>query len=104
MTLLEQIEKMIYEGDMEINSPNDDIMEQGISVEKGFTEEDADPEQLSIGVKIEMEHTTNPDVAKKIALDHLSEIPDYYTRLVKMEQEAGRNLEEYLNMDIKNEY
>jgi hypothetical protein len=36
-----------------------------------------------------MEHTNNRDVAERIALDHLAEIPDYYTRLLAMEKEAG---------------
>jgi len=48
-----------------------------------------DKEQLKMGIKVEMEHTTNPLLAKKIAFDHLAEIPDYYTRLAKMEKEAG---------------
>lgn len=47
-----------------------------------------DPEQLRMGIKVEMEHTDNPQVAEKIARDHLMEIPDYYTRLIKMEEEA----------------
>jgi hypothetical protein len=42
-----------------------------------------------MGIKVEMEHTTDPLIAKRISLDHLSEIPDYYTRLAKMEKEAG---------------
>jgi len=33
--------------------------------------------QLYIGMKFEMEHTKNTDVAKKIALDHLKESPFY---------------------------
>ncbi len=41
-----------------------------------------DPTQLSIGVQIEMEHTNNPDIAKEIAMDHLTEDPQYYTKLV----------------------
>jgi len=48
-----------------------------------------DPKQLEMGIKVEMEHTTNPIISRKIALDHLAEIPDYYTRLDKMEKEAG---------------
>jgi len=47
-----------------------------------------DPKELAMGIKVEMEHTTNPVIAERIALDHLSEIKDYYTRLKKMEQEA----------------
>jgi hypothetical protein len=48
-----------------------------------------DPEQIKMGIKVEMEHTTNPIISEKIAWDHLAEIPDYYTRLAKMEKEAG---------------
>jgi hypothetical protein len=35
-----------------------------------------------------MEHTDNLQEATSIARDHLLEIPDYYTRLKKMEKEA----------------
>lgn len=48
-----------------------------------------DPEQLKMGIKVEMEHTTDPEISARIARDHLAEIPDYYTRLLKMEKEAG---------------
>ena len=48
-----------------------------------------DPDQIVMGIKIEMEHTDDPKVALEIAMDHLEEIPDYYTRLDKMEKEAG---------------
>ncbi len=49
-----------------------------------------DPVQLEMGVKVEMEHTNCPLVAKKITMDHLAEpgLGDYYTRLAKMEKEA----------------
>jgi hypothetical protein len=55
---------------------------------------DYDPEQLKMGIKIEFEHTTDSKIAERIAKDHLSEIPDYYTRLEKMEKEAGVTHEE----------
>jgi len=48
-----------------------------------------DAKQLEMGIKVEMEHTTNPIISRKIALDHLVEIPDYYTRLDEMEKAAG---------------
>ena len=48
-----------------------------------------DPEQLAMGIKVEYEHTTSPVLSEKIAKDHLAEIPDYYSRLAKMEKEAG---------------
>ena len=45
-------------------------------------------EQIEIGTEIELEHTKSRKEARKIALDHLKEFPDYYTRLVRMEKEA----------------
>ena len=44
-----------------------------------------DQEELKKGIEVEMEHTDNPEVAKAIAKDHLSEMDDYYTRLLEME-------------------
>lgn len=46
------------------------------------------PGELAKGVKMEMEHTDSPRIALEIAKDHLSELPDYYTRLEKMEKRA----------------
>jgi hypothetical protein len=57
-----------------------------------------DVEQFRMGMDVELEHglhdlVTNvtdddPLVTGKIALAHLNEFPDYYTRLEKMEAEA----------------
>jgi hypothetical protein len=57
-----------------------------------------DVEQFRIGMNVELEHglhdpRTNvsdddPRVTAKIALAHLNEFPDYYTRLEQMEEEA----------------
>lgn len=44
-------------------------------------------QQLKLGIKVELEHTQDKVMAKEIALDHLAELPDYYTRLNKMEKE-----------------
>lgn len=49
--------------------------------------------ELNKGKKIEHEHTDSEKTAKKIAKDHLSEIPDYYKRLAKMEKEAKKELD-----------
>ncbi len=53
-----------------------------------------DPEQVKMGLNVEKEHTNNPLVAVEIATDHLEELPDYYTRLKKMEDDAKANGEE----------
>lgn len=65
------------------------VLGAGRSVEDNFTEKDADPKQLKMGIEVEYEHTSSPEMSKRIALDHLAEIPDYYTRLDKMETDAG---------------
>lgn len=43
-------------------------------------------QELHKGIQIELEHTSDKDVAREIALDHLKELPDYYTRLHTMEK------------------
>ena len=43
--------------------------------------------QLDMGIKVEKEHSSSHKVAREIALDHLRELPDYYSRLKKMEKE-----------------
>lgn len=63
-----------------------DILTEGKS--KGFTGT-YDSKQMDMGRKVEMEHTTIVSISEKISRDHLAEIPDYYTRLAKMEKEAG---------------
>lgn len=45
--------------------------------------------QLKAGIRIEMEHTTHKDTAREIALDHLSEDPDYYKKLRKAKLEEN---------------
>lgn len=41
--------------------------------------------QLAKGIKVEKEHTSDANVAREIALDHLAEFPDYYDRLERAE-------------------
>jgi hypothetical protein len=40
-----------------------------------------DPLEISVGIKVEMEHTDSIEAAREIALDHLTENKNYYTRL-----------------------
>ena len=39
--------------------------------------------EFKIGQKVELEHTNDPKKADEIALDHLSEDPLYYTKLIQ---------------------
>ena len=85
-----------------------------MSTKKVFTTEEAkrigaqlgldwsrfDVEQFRMGMDVELEHgladshtnVTNNDplTTGKIALAHLNEFPDYYTRLHEMEEEAEK--------------
>ena len=69
------------------------IITGGESGKKGITEKDVNQKEFAMGKKVEMEHIgkitpCTKKIAAKIALDHLAEIPDYYTRLKKMEEQA----------------
>jgi hypothetical protein len=66
----------------------------GRAADKNVTEKDVDPKELKMGIEIEMEHTDNKVKAKKIALDHLAELPDYYTRLKAMEKKGEKEKNE----------
>ena len=57
--------------------------------ESGKSEYEFDPEELTKGIEIEMEHTNDEFMSKRIALDHLAEIGNYYTLLIDMEKSAG---------------
>lgn len=50
-------------------------------------EEDVDPDELEMGIEVEKEHTRNKKIAKEIALDHLTEDPEYYTKLKAIHKE-----------------
>ena len=49
--------------------------------------------ELRIGKRVEMEHSDDPNKAEEVAMDHLVELPDYYTRLGHMEKEGETALE-----------
>ena len=61
-----------------------------------------DVDEFRRGMNVELEHglrdpATNvtdddPETTAKIALAHLNEFPDYYTRLERMEEDAKREL------------
>jgi len=62
----------------------------GLSVQKGIASSAVNATELKMGAKVEKEHTTDEETAIRIATDHLAEIPDYYTRLKKMEDDAKK--------------
>jgi hypothetical protein len=81
-------------------SPRTFTTEEALRVgrELGIRWTEVDVEQFRMGLEVELEHgvrnavtnVTNDDLllTGKIALAHLLELPDYYTRLMRMEEEA----------------
>ena len=75
---------------------------QKIGDELGIIWDKWDVEQFRMGMDVELEHgsvdpktnVTNDDplMTGKIALAHLNEVADYFTRLEKMEDEAKKDL------------
>ncbi len=59
--------------------------------------------QLDMGEPIEHEHTKDHELAKDIALQHLDEIPDYYTRLKKMEASAKKEHKKFKDVKMNEE-
>lgn len=62
---------------------HEDLLPGGLADRK--KPEDFDAMELARGVKVELEHTTSRQLATEIAMDHLTEDPDYYRKLKKME-------------------
>jgi hypothetical protein len=71
---------------------------KAIAEQLGIRWDKFDLKQFRTGLAVELEHgavnpktdvtNDNPLLTGKIALAHLTEFPDYYTRLAKMEAEA----------------
>ena len=82
-----------------ITSFNDSVRilkNKGILVESDIREKnlDVDQEELKKGIAVEKEHTNDPVKAEEIALDHLAEDPEYYTKLDKAGLEESHDANE----------
>jgi hypothetical protein len=76
----------------------DEARKLGEAIGIDWGAEKVDAEQFRMGLAVELEHgSTDPatdvthddlEITGKIALAHLTEIRDYYTRLAKMEAEG----------------
>lgn len=66
------------------------FMSGGRANEKGFTQEVADPIELSMGIEIEKEHSPDIVTRARISLDHIAEFPKsplgYYSGLTMLEK------------------
>lgn len=71
------------------SSKESDYISGGLADDKSSI--DFNPEQILKGMEVEMEHTNDPRIALEITMDHLTENPEYYTFLDKMETEMESN-------------
>jgi hypothetical protein len=58
-------------------------------------------DQILMGIQVETEHTDDPMTALEIAMDHLEEIPEYYTRLKRMEEQAQLTSDEHKVIEVE---
>lgn len=57
--------------------------------------------QLAMGMKVEMEHTKDKEKAKEIAMDHLWEDPNYYSKLKKIESKEDKSAKKTFTQDLQ---
>ena len=62
---------------------NEDKLPGGLADKK--SPKDFDTAALAKGTKVELEHVDNKELAQEIAMDHLTEDPDYYDKLETIE-------------------
>lgn len=117
--LVPTLEKMLdTKGDIKI--PIKDLKNVfGVGVDESFqtmsggkgdhlNPEDVDQNELKVGIEVEYEHAKGDKIAAlDIALDHLAEDPNYYTKLVKSgivdEPKAIKMAKKLLNVEPVNE-
>lgn len=85
----------------------DDKVKGGLG--DGQSDKNYDSEQLNKGIKIELEHTNDPQIAKEIAKDHLQESKDfkngkggkYYDKLEDLEDNVKEELTKAEKVEAK---
>jgi hypothetical protein len=89
MPTINEISEQIRNAGMGLNQ-----MPGGVA--DGKRPEDFDQQALEKGTRMEMEHTSDADVAREIAMDHLAEDPAYYDKLEEMEKTQGVNMRAFV--------
>jgi gas vesicle protein len=80
------------------------LLSDEITIEEEVVEEVIGIEQqLKMGIEVEKEHTDDANEAAKIAIDHLQEDAEYYTKLKKMEAGKCDEGNEEVEIDVNDE-
>ena len=93
---IEEIMKQSISGNLD-KEKSAQVLEGGVGDETEAS--DVDSEQLKEGLSTEEEHTDDEKEAEEIALDHLTEDPEYYSKLKEMESKDTPDSEEDLDVD-----
>lgn len=80
--------QMLKKEDKQAGGKADKATPESVAKKHGVSVDQINKE-IEMGIKVELEHTDDKELAREISLDHLMEMPDYYTRLKKMEKDAG---------------
>ena len=89
--MIKKAEEMDEEGD-------------GPGLHRHVSDNDFDRKELLMGIEVEYEHTEDMEISKQLSKDHLSEIPDYYTRLHAMQDDINAQMEQHLHRQSDGEY
>ena len=69
----------------ELDKWNTEILKGGEG--EGKKASDFNKTQVDMGIMVELEHTNDPEIALEIAIDHLTEDPEYYTKLATIHED-----------------
>ena len=96
MEKIKSFNTFLIEGNKSGDMTPEEVYQKASSHKKWYYLEDFEKE-LNAGISVEMEHTNDQETARRIALDHLYEDPEYYEKLAKAglvdEPEALKKLE-----------
>lgn len=89
------LRSLVFNEEEELKGGDSDGMSEEDLAEKHNVDVKDIKKEINVGVKIEMEHTDDKDIAKEIAMDHISEYADYYTDpeygIIAIEDKLGDN-------------
>lgn len=95
MENIKSFDSFVNEGNKSGEMTPEEVYKKASSHKKWYYLEDFKKE-LNAGIAVEMEHTDDTETARRIALDHLYEDPEYYEKLANAglvdEPEALKNL------------
>jgi hypothetical protein len=84
---VESVGKELDQPPLEVKTPTPSAIAKKHDVDPSMIQQ-----QLKMGVKVEMEHTPDKYTAMEIALDHLAEMPDYYSKLSDLDTDISEML------------